>query len=109
MKVGSLPSGIVAAELTGDGKLDLAVTLAGEGKLQSLTGNGDGSFVAGYVATGLTKPRALAVADFDADGKQDLAVTGGNSVTVFLSLPALLRHKRRWWSVRMPTQCLPPT
>jgi len=80
---------VAAADLNGDGILDLAVTNApgasGPGAVALLFGNGDGTFRTGQKITypGLI-PNNLAFADFNGDGKLDLAVTGSNMVGVFL-------------------------
>ncbi|MGI8549182.1 MAG: FG-GAP repeat domain-containing protein, partial [Dehalococcoidia bacterium] len=78
----------------GDGKLDLAVanhaSCGGQllhGCLGVLLGKGDGSFGAQQSFAVGKYPTALAVGDFNDDGRPDLAVvnTGGNSVTVLLN------------------------
>jgi Calx-beta domain/FG-GAP-like repeat len=73
-------------DFNGDGKPDLVIGtgLGGagdfyDGAIAVLLGNGDGSFQ--YVNTFLTGGEAaqgVAVADFDADGKLDVAVTGNS-------------------------------
>jgi uncharacterized repeat protein (TIGR01451 family) len=93
---GSLDSAVVA-DFNADGKLDLAVANSTgvspsapgvEGNLVVFLGNGDGTFLKGpvLVDTGGTF-RRLSVADFNSDGKPDLALitdeTGGG-VRVFL-------------------------
>src|SRR5439155_267911 len=83
---GANPSSAVVGDFNGDGKSDLAVANNGsfpETTVAVLLGNGDGtlqnaiSYVAGWI------PQSLAVGDFNADGKPDLAVaTFENGVSV---------------------------
>jgi len=81
------PISIVAGDFPGDGKLDLAVANYNDGTVTVLTGAGNGTFssYASYYSSGsstsTSSPRALAVADFNGDGKLDLAVANyGNGV-----------------------------
>jgi hypothetical protein len=66
---------IVVADVNGDGKLD--VILSGNG-ISVLLGNGDGSFQSAIFSSGPIFSVALVAADFDLDGKLDLAVSFNN-------------------------------
>src|SRR5215469_7949728 len=56
--------GLVAADFNGDGKLDLATS-----GISILLGNGDGTFQPGIAYGAGQSPTAVAVADFNGDGK----------------------------------------
>lgn len=78
---------LVAGDLNGDGKLDLAATDPAANSVSILLGNGDGTFTqaASPNAVG-TQPVAIALDDFTGNGKLDLAVAnnGSNDVTILL-------------------------
>ena len=69
------PSWISAADFNGDGNVDLAVSHCCQtGALATMQGNGDGTFQP-ELPLGQGSFLASAVADFNADGKPDLAFT----------------------------------
>ncbi len=86
---GPEPSSVTAADFNADGKLDLAVANAncssspcGPGSVSVLLGNGNGTFQThADHATG-TGPSSVATADFNSDGKPDLAVANSTDNTV---------------------------
>ena len=86
--VGNNPDAIVAGDFNNDGKLDLAVASFADGTVTLLLGNGDGTFTQ---ATGSPYavghgPYQIAAADFNGDGKLDLAVANLTDGTVSILL-----------------------
>jgi hypothetical protein len=79
---------VAVADFDGDGKVDLAVAAADDNAVAILMGNGNGTFTANAnspVAVDL-RPSAVAIADFNGDGKPDLAVANLLGSTVSVSL-----------------------
>jgi FG-GAP-like repeat/FG-GAP repeat len=75
--VGTTPMSIAIADFNGDSKPDLAVTNANLGlgnTVSILTGNGDGTFNPQVTATVVSEPGPIVAADFNHDGKIDLAI-----------------------------------
>jgi len=87
---GSGAGAIVSADFNGDGKLDLAITnFVGLSVLSAvvvLKGNGDGSFQAPVSFATANGPVGLVAADFNADGKLDIATAdlGANATSILL-------------------------
>jgi len=94
--VGNLPSGIVAADFDGDGKVDLATSNNFDDNVSVLTGLGNGSFnsqVLFSVAPPLpadAAPAGLVAADLNGDTKPDIVTANEDDdvVTVLLNAPA---------------------
>ncbi|HMA34506.1 MAG TPA: FG-GAP-like repeat-containing protein [Chloroflexia bacterium] len=89
LTVGNHPEAVVLRDLDGDGFVDLAVANSGADQVEVLLGNGAGGFSPaplGPVATG-HRPTGIAAADYDRDGKLDLATAnaGSDNVTVLLN------------------------
>jgi hypothetical protein len=78
--IGVGPNGIALGDLNKDGKLDLVITYLGrlgflEGGVKVALGNGDGTFQAIQTVQANVGPDGVAMADFNGDGKLDLAIS----------------------------------
>jgi type II secretory pathway component GspD/PulD (secretin) len=92
LPAGSEPTSLAAADLNGDGKIDLVSANKGSNNISVFFGNGNGTFQAPTnYATG-NSPVYVALADFNNQGALDIAVAnngapssnnGGNSVTIY--------------------------
>jgi trimeric autotransporter adhesin len=74
------PGDVVAADLNGDGKVDLVVASSYVDALSVFLGNGDGTFGSELLLPSISIGSAVVVADFNGDGKPDI-VTVENSST----------------------------
>lgn len=79
------PTAVVDVDATGDGLGDLVLANASGPPLTILPGDQNGGFGPALNSGTGTAPRSLAVADFDGDGSDDLAVAGGGTVAVYSS------------------------
>jgi len=85
---GHRPTSVAVADFNLDGKLDIAVTNAEDNNVLILLNNGNGTFVSapsGPIATG-ARPVSVVAADFNGDGRPDLAVANllSSTVSIFL-------------------------
>jgi hypothetical protein len=84
------PGSLAVGDFNGDGRPDLAVAAHAEGTTNGLVkvrlADGNGGFTAAPDVLGGQRPRSVAVADFNADGKDDLAIvnTADRDVSVRL-------------------------
>ncbi|HVS73807.1 MAG TPA: FG-GAP-like repeat-containing protein [Candidatus Acidoferrales bacterium] len=88
---GNRPSGIVVADFNGDNNLDFAVTNFDDNTVSIFLSDGSGGFTQApgsplLLGGGAQGPVAIALADFNNDGKQDLAVVNRttNNVSILL-------------------------
>jgi hypothetical protein len=87
--VGSLPRSIAAADLDGDGLLDLAVANSGSGDVSVLLNQTDGTFrdAVSYPSQIIQSTYwfpYLSSADFNGDGRTDLAILSNPCMVAFL-------------------------
>jgi hypothetical protein len=80
--VGTSPYSVTAADFNADGKVDLATANGGSDNVSVLINNGTGTFATkvDYTTGTSSSPRAIIAADFNGDGKPDLAAAD-NSTT----------------------------
>jgi hypothetical protein len=91
LPVGAQPYSVLAQDLDGDGRGDVAAMNGTSSNLSVFLGTGAGAFAAASgspFATGLG-PSGIAVADFDGDGRQDIAVSAysGGSASILRGQP----------------------
>jgi hypothetical protein len=79
---GSDPDGLFAADLNGDGKLDLIAANNGSNTIAVLLNNGNGTFAPGVAYPVGTLPFAVSGGDFLGNGQIDVAVVNNGSNTI---------------------------
>src|ERR1017187_9198855 len=87
--VSPTPVFVAAADLNHDGKTDLITVNVGAtsttpGTVSILLGNGNGTFQTAVSYTVGDQPSSVAIADFNRDGKLDLAVANRNTASISL-------------------------
>ncbi|MCH7573901.1 MAG: VCBS repeat-containing protein [Candidatus Marinimicrobia bacterium] len=84
--VGDEPTSIAAADLDGDGDIDLAVTNSISADVSVLLNSGNGTYAAAVNYDVGTDPGSVTTADLDGDGDIDMVVAnrGSNSISVLL-------------------------
>jgi FG-GAP-like repeat/Bacterial Ig-like domain (group 3) len=87
-QTGNGPFSLAVGDFNRDGKQDLAIANAGDNTVTILLGNGSGGFTpaSGSPFKTGSGPLSIAVADFNGDGRADLATlnTGDGSVTILM-------------------------
>ena len=103
----ALPEGIVAADVNGDGKLDLLVTNTGDDTVGVLLGNGDGTFQPQVTYATDFGSAGIVVADFNMTGSSispPPTSTAPTSASCLAMAMAPSRHKLPMPSVINPAR-----
>ena len=84
--LGGNGAGVVAADLNGDGKADLAITESAPNQVETFLGRGDGTFARGsWIGVGLS-PRPIVASDLNGDRLTDLVVGNRDDGTLSVLL-----------------------
>jgi FG-GAP-like repeat len=88
------PTDLFIADLNHDGKPDIVTTQSLSDAVTIFINHGNGKFTSGGSATYLTGrgPQRVVVADFNGDGKPDIATANCNTATHTASISILLGH-----------------
>lgn len=82
VNVGGGPVEVAAADFTGDGLQDFAVSRTNQSDIAILRNDGGGQFVESFAVPVGLSPNYLVTADFNRDGRADLVVSNATSGTV---------------------------
>jgi VCBS repeat protein/centrosomal CEP192-like protein/HYDIN/CFA65/VesB family protein len=77
---GAMPDSVVAADVNGDGKLDLVVADSTSNAVWILLGKGNGTFATAVNYSVGTQPLWVAVGDINRDGRLDVAVANAGCI-----------------------------
>lgn len=89
--VGSAPFSVLAADVNGDGKVDLIIPNSGDGTLSVSTNDGTGVFILASTPPVDFGPKWVVAADLNHDGTNDLiSANGGDFVTSNNTISILL-------------------
>jgi hypothetical protein len=82
--VAGVATSVALGDVNGDGKLDIVTANSGNGSVDVLLNNGDGTFGTAQVYAVAGSPNSIALGDFNGDGRLDIA-TNGTEVDVLLN------------------------
>jgi len=88
ISAGATPRGIAIGDFNRDGKQDLAAANYGSGNISIRLGNNAGGFVPAATpeVSADTQPQAVAIGDFNGDGRQDFAAVNNGAASASIRL-----------------------
>jgi len=85
--VSTIPLHMVAADINGDGKMDLVIgNCCGLAAMSVLFGKGNGSFMTEQIFQVAGSPSQIAVADLNGDKRPDIVISSGNAAGMLVTL-----------------------